>query len=222
MEEENILFKKLDRPLELEVRGEDAVHIYLTKLMDVAPESVSVLAPKDQHDKVVAIEGGTRLKLIVTEGGVVFTFDTMVLGAKLSGTVPLLILQKPARMERVQRRNNFRVPTEEFPCTVTYAEDEQPENLKATCKEISGGGMMIVVERNIPKDGNIEITFQLSEEPEIFSLIGEVKRVEQLQRVGITEYRLGIFFCNISDRQREKIIKYTFRQQRKLIQRGLL
>lgn len=220
MDDHNLLFKNLRKEIALEVSSNSVVHIYATRLMDVGPDSVVVIAPQEEGH-IVTIDSGSRVKLIITEGSVVFTFDSMVLGVAIKDDVPLLNLQRPFRMETIQRRNNFRVPTAEFDVMIT-ALGGATEPFKGVCKEVSGGGMMIVTDYEFASGDGLGITFTLRDEPEQFSVMGEIKRIENLRRGNIAEFRYGVFFTNISDRMREKIIKYTFRQQRKLIQRGLL
>jgi c-di-GMP-binding flagellar brake protein YcgR len=219
--EENVFFKKLNQDIDLELRSETAVNVYPAKVLDVATETISVTAPREQG-KLVPIDGGTRIKLIVVDGSVVFSFDSIVLGAKIEGTAPVLVLQKPAHMERTQRRTTFRVPTEQFPAEGKIIQGSAAIPFEAVCKEISGGGMMIVVDREIVSGTNLEVSFSLRGIPERFTVLGEAKRVEHLRRSGVSEYRVGVFFSNISDKMREKIIRYTFDQQRRLIQRGLI
>ena len=220
--DENPLFKTLHRPVELEVVIGNIVNVFETRIVQSAPETIGVDAPRDENGTMVVLEKGTPVKLLVTEASVVFMFDSVVIEGVAPEKVPTLVLQKPTNMTNPQRRKSFRVLTEKFPVDITVLKGANPATLHGICKEISGSGMMLMSDHKLPVECNLELVFKLEGEPEEVSLPGHVKRVEHMKRSSLFEYRLGIFFTDISERMREKLIKYTFRQQRRLIQRGLL
>jgi len=79
-------------------------------------------------------------------------------------------------------------------------------------RDISGSGVAIVIEENIPVGKFVEIILPLEEE----KLTIECMVVRSSSKVyGLVEkYELGLSYLNLSDKSRYKIIKYIFKQQR--------
>jgi len=216
-----IIRKSLNKSIELEFRLEDTITVYDSKIISAGQDILSVIAPKEDG-KIAPIDDGTKIKILLSDENVLFVLDTQVMGSTIVSKVPLLALSQPAKLDTMQRRSNFRIPTEQFPVKVKVPSDNTTREADAICMELSGGGMQVALDRPIPMGKNVELIFKLHNIASLFIIVGEVKRLDKVRRKNRFEFRLGVFFSTISNKMRDDIVKYTFAQQRKLIQRGVL
>lgn len=148
----------------------------------------------------------------LTDGGVKNYFNTSVVGFT-EDTIRLVIIKKPdpKTITRVQRRSFLRVPAE-LEIAVKYTEQLQ---FVAMTEDVGGGGISFMCEGYIPlssaavigcwllvpyKNGSIEhVPFK-----------GEIVRVKMLE----TGKQLAMTrFLEITDRDRQKLIRYCFERQ---------
>lgn len=104
-------------------------------------------------------------------------------------------------------------------------EDEEEETREIWCKsrDLSGGGLMLLSMKPIPvkKGSKVDVTFQL--ESENIQGSCEIMRVyTELDTSGIERYILGVKFLNLSEKNRQFIIKFVYQRQIDLRRRGLL
>lgn len=80
---------------------------------------------------------------------------------------------------------------------------------------ISGSGMMAIVDHAVEVGQIIHATFFLSKYPPLYlDLFGEIVRVTPIDEKGAERYQIGIHFLDLSVNDREKIIATVFRRQR--------
>ena len=86
--------------------------------------------------------------------------------------------------------------------------------------DISGGGVRILLDRNIEKGSLLECKLKINDEDLL--LKGEVVRSQLIQQYPITKYEIGISFVDITEYQRDQIIGFIFEEQRKLRRKGFI
>jgi c-di-GMP-binding flagellar brake protein YcgR len=77
-----------------------------------------------------------------------------------------------------------------------------------TVTDLSGGGLRLELEKPVPEDQRLMITFDLGDEP--FDVI--VKVVESIQTIKGRMIVRG-YFDEIAERSRRDIIRFVFREQ---------
>ncbi len=83
---------------------------------------------------------------------------------------------------------------------------------------ISGSGVSLAVSSPVEVGLLLDITLFISDFPfGMFNVQGEVIRVEPKRGDETGYHEIGIKFLNLSDKERERLIAYTFRQQRRTI-----
>ena len=127
--------------------------------------------------------------------------------------VDLLKLNRISSIKRIQRRNYYRLNiTLPISIKLLTDKDKQSQNFKEWLKtytmDISGGGVRILLDRNIEKGSLL--------------LKGEVVRSQLIQQYPITKYEIGISFVDITEYQRDQIIGFIFEEQRKLRRKGFI
>ena len=83
---------------------------------------------------------------------------------------------------------------------------------------ISGSGVSLVVSGSVDVGLLLDISLFIPNFPlGVFNVQGEVIRVEPKRGDSSDLFEIGIKFLNMSDEERERLIAYTFRQQRRTI-----
>jgi hypothetical protein len=87
--------------------------------------------------------------------------------------------------------------------------------------DISGSGICVLVQGTVEIGQFVKISLYLPEGwPSSIEAFGEVVRVELLENEKPDLYEVGIKFVRLNDEERERIIAYTFQQQRNAIRRS--
>lgn len=139
--------------------------------------------------------------------------------------VDLLKLNRISSIKRIQRRNYYRLNiTLPISIKLLTDKDKQSQNFKEWLKtytmDISGGGVRILLDRNIEKGSLLECKLKINDEDLL--LKGEVVRSQLIQQYPITKYEIGISFVDITEYQRDQIIGFIFEEQRKLRRKGFI
>ena len=143
--------------------------------------------------------------------------------------IPMLKMKALSSLNRIQRRQFYRY---ECMLPVEYREVKEKKSghqtdvketpmLKTLTKDISGGGLCIVLEEKVEKGTILDMIVEL-EENEKVSFKGKVIRIDRTPDSDKYKYEAGIVFQTIDEKEREKIIKFIFSEQRKLIEKGLI
>ena len=83
---------------------------------------------------------------------------------------------------------------------------------------ISGSGVSLVVSTAVEVGLLLDVSLFIPNFPlGVFNIQGEVIRVEPKRGDNSGLFEIGIKFLNMSDEERERLISYTFRQQRRTI-----
>jgi len=217
----DIIEKNLNKSIELEVRAGKLITVYKSTIHSILPNKLIVTNPLE-NQKTALIKHGTGLKLVILEENILFTFDAQAERPHFKGKLSLLTLNLQEREEQTQKRDSYRVPTEQFPINVKIPSRTGAIVSNGVCIELSEGGMMSNIDQRLPSGGIVGISFKLPEDPHLYDIMGEAKRVVQVSHRNKTEYRTGFNFYTIPAKVRDNIVKYVFRQQQNLIRSGLM
>lgn len=203
-------------------------------IQDVKEKTLLISIPMHEGHYVPFING-EKIECLYFSEEYIFKFKSSVLG-RIEQGIQLLVIEKPEphNIIRVQRRNYVRVSmVKEIKCSKFSLDlisknkkdsegeykglngiiiDENKLN-KCLLLDMSGGGMRIKTNERV-SHGDLMIA--------VLSLnLGELivtAKVVRAQKTEENDYIYGLTFTDISDRDREKIIKYIFsvmRDQRK-------
>lgn len=130
--------------------------------------------------------------------------------------IEVLVVQSPevSKVTREQRREFVRVPVD-FPLTViTKSESGIQNKISTMVRDISGGGLSILIPSTIVLNPGdlIQMQFTLPNSTTLFEMNGEVVRVSERNEKGYAAVSLK--YSNIKEALRQKIIQFTFTRQR--------
>lgn len=205
----------------IEIFWDDGV--YRCTVQDVTDEYLAISVPIN-NGRYIPLNRGERIEIVYYEDrDNIFRFIGVVTGRKVE-RIPVILLEIPDKVERIQRRRFVRVPVIQYvniskvePNLSMLRIEMMAKNKeiasKATLIDLSGGGLRLKVDSDINIGDMLVVILPLTTREVI--LKGKVVRVE----IDDEKRRIcGIDFIELSESVRDLIIRYIFeimRQQRK-------
>ncbi len=212
---------KLGTRLELElidISGEKVGSTYVSQLLEHQDDTLLYISAPIYEARLVYIPDGTLIHLTFIHGRQgLFEFTARVKSKEFRDNVAVLLIEPNSEIEKIQRRMNYRLEIVlDVLMWLPTADMKNP--VKAYTKNISGSGLCIISEIDIPKHTEIKIDLELSTEMNISakclilrSTAGELRKVKS--------YELGMYFTEISMKSKEALIKFIYHEQRMLIKK---
>jgi c-di-GMP-binding flagellar brake protein YcgR len=197
------------------------LHDYNSQVVEIYNnEFIDILIPmRKNHD--VYLKEDIVLKLIVSKGDAVYEFKA-ALHEKLFGRIPLLKLRILSEVNKIQRRNFYRLRLMkelEAKQVEDIKERKYGDKFKGNLLDISAGGLLFNSNKELQEKDMLELTLNLnSKKLIVFGIIVRKTFTTNL----IVPYTYGVQFNRISDFERNEITKYIFEEQRRLIKKGLV
>jgi c-di-GMP-binding flagellar brake protein YcgR len=211
------LLPKVNQLLYMQVNSideEEAKEELKARIADVLDEHILIEIPiRAKTGKLKRLYAGDEISAYyLTEGGVKNFFVTSVLGFR-EDVLKLVVIKKPEleAITKVQRRNFLRVPAE-LEIAVKISEHIQ---FMGMTDDVGGGGISFLCDKIVPiQVNNIASCWLLV--PFKNGKVDHVPFKAELVRIKPTDNDLVIVmlrFIDISDRDRQKIIRYCFERQ---------
>lgn len=220
MTAESMDFLKVNQRVEMTVTGTQEK--YFSRVEDVVNDGIVVAAPVKQG-QVVAVAAGTLFNITILGENDMYNFQTEVLSRSQTGTVPVLTLKKPDSMQKVQRRNFFRVSADlsvGFRVLPEVTAMSMDPFIPARAKDISGGGLLLSTEQPIAREMVVELLVTIPQEKEQVPAVAKIVFVKE-GKGGDKHREAATVFMVIDEPDREKIVKYVFKRQQELRRKEL-
>jgi c-di-GMP-binding flagellar brake protein YcgR len=196
-------------------------HEYVSQVVELYENGfMDVLIPI-HNKRIVYIRPDTVLAVSIPKGEAVYEIKATI-HEKLFGRIPLLKLQVFPEVNKIQRRNFYRLKLMrdiEVRLVEDFKERIYGERFKGNLHDISAGGVLLSFKKELQENDNLELTLDLNGKKLI--VFGVVVR-RTLSANSTTEYIYGIKYYRISEYERNEIMKFIFEEQRKLIKKGLI
>lgn len=194
--------------------------VHITRVEEVSDRWVAVLRPTHRYEPVRFYPGTpVEMRVVRTtapEG--IYRAETVVLG-ETRQRVPLLRLEPPLRWERSQLREYFRVPARR-PVRVRKVKDgDDGVWMEGRTRDLSGGGCQAMLPTKLEQGTAIELELELPDA--VHRLVGTVQRVQVESGDLDLPVSVGVKFEQLSERQREELIRYAFERQIELRRKGM-
>lgn len=206
--------------LELEFlnrNGEKTGNTYVSQLLEQLVDNCMVISAPIFEARLtfIPLQAQLRLTLMHHKYGLL-GFTVLVTGKEFRGNIAVLIVQPESELVKIQRRTHYRLDC--LADVLVWLGEKDPNAdsnaaFKAFTKNISGSGVCIVTEADIPKGSKVEIEL---------SLVGSVRVIAKCIVIRNTRfevkksksYEIGLHFTDISQKDQDSLIKYIFEQQR--------
>lgn len=214
---------KAGTKLEVEIADKDVAQTktsIVSQLEYIDNNSAYILAPIVEG-VVYPISSGTGINMYFISEGMFYRMSAVVERKEIKDKIPYLKVRIDGEPEKLQRRQFFRVD-----CSVPVkfriiAEDLNNPLVKAYTRDISGGGINVASENSINPGSLLECELSLNDN-KVIQFEGEVMRAYEMDSSELKKCLLGISFKKISDKDREAIVGFIFKEQVKLRKKGLI
>lgn len=152
---------------------------------------------------------GDSITVMKDSGSIIFLFDTNYLGRD-KGKFDYLLLELPKKIDRMQRREFFRLPIN-VKLSLKKENDESEAIFLGETLDLSGSGLSVDLDAVLEKGDKVVINLPMTKDVYIEDIYGKVSRVSEGE---LLPYRYGIEFTDIEANKKEKIVAYIFEVQR--------
>lgn len=193
---------------------------YRADIQDVKKDYIMISMPVSEN-KYYTMHRGSIVEFYITGEKEIDKFKSEVLGKKIENNVQLAILTYPLFVEKIQRREYFRLPVAldaklyMLPGDKVYKSIvDVPAGFLNRLKDgiiidISGGGLKAAVKEQMTKGHYAIVSINI---PDKLTLICKIVWVEKDTKN--RNYRVALRFEDISERDRDKVIKFIFEKMR--------
>ncbi len=203
----------------IEIRNEK----YSSYIEDVDNKSIFLATPISGGAPVM-VRKNEKIKVWVFVKASMYEFDATVLKT-YTEPLPMLKIEKPKKAKKIQRRSFFRlektIPVEYYILDKDGSK-ENSEKFEANFLDISGGGAKLSTEKNVPFGAHLEFNIYLDDGKDDLPLvcIGKVVHSKKIDTEKVKIYHYGIEFVSLTMDLQERIVQYTFEEQRKMRLKG--
>lgn len=203
-------------------RRRDRSIIYPSQLLDVINENTYVVSGPITKSTIVPVFINENIEIvyIVKDKGR-YKFEAIVL-KKEEKNVYKLVVKKIGEVKRLQQRKfyrfNINLPVKKF-FLLEIGNKQKIIEEKCLTKDISGSGIKLLSNYKHTVNDIVECLFEIDNKE--IHIKGRVIRVGEIEESPF-RYELGIYFSDIKKKDREDIIKYIFKQERIMIDKGLI
>jgi c-di-GMP-binding flagellar brake protein YcgR len=199
---------------------------YKCNIQDIDGDVIMIDMPVSQG-KYYTMHRNSLIEFFVVTENEITKCRSKVLGFKLEGRLRLFVLTFPEVIGRVQRREFFRLPIAMearyvlLPESINNINTEKlsqnylSEMKKCITVDISGGGLKIVTKEECTAGRKLVVSLSIPDEIKVICSVIRCWYTEQERN-----YSIALRFENISERVRDKIIRFVFakmREQTKLV-----
>ncbi|MGL4655911.1 MAG: flagellar brake protein [Sarcina sp.] len=182
--------------------------IYKSKIQGLDDEKIHIDIPLHNNDYLMLNVGEeVRVLSYSSQEAAVHELSCEVVSRKIEGNIRLYILDKPFKVRKIQRRNYVRVKlTRVIKCV------KEETSFDVLLLDLSGGGMRVKTLKKFDIGDEIMVKISVDNQMPI-EVNGKVVRIEDA--INSRNNVIGVEFIDISEWEREKIIKIVFEIMRK-------
>ena len=213
------MFKKkliIGLTVELDVSEGEYKGKYRTRIEEVGERLLMVGAPF-KHREVVALREGTKVTLTFWDEAAAYSFEGKIM-QRIAVPIPMLVLEMPNSVAKVQRRNYVRVPALYELSFRSVTKEGLSDSQQGTLLDLSGGGMRFLTKNRLESNALVYVQLCLPKgDLQLPVRVCRAVKIEETKR-----YTVSVEFHEISERERDQIIRCVFDIQRTMRQKGLL
>lgn len=199
----------------------DHFNEYISQIAEIhGNEFIDILIPIHRK-RDVYLKEDTILKIVISKEEAVYEFRA-VLHEKLFGRIPLLRLKVLSEVNKIQRRDFYRLKIMrdiEVRLVLDLKEKKYDEQHICNLLDISVGGLLFNSRKEFQEKDMLEFTLDLNGKK--LTAFGTIIR-RTLNDNFRAPYSYGVKYVNMNTREREVITKFVYEEQRRMIKKGLI
>lgn len=212
---------KPNQRVSIEVVGSDPPERYPSRVENVGRDHLSLAAPFGQVG-AVPLHVGTKLRVTLFHNGGAHAFDTAVVGRQAE-PLPLLLVERPTRLEVLQRRQYFRQAA--VVRSLCRADPDSPQEIEGLTRSLGGGGISMRshdiagcqwILDHAATGEPVWLEVELPDRP--LNVLATVVWTRLDRDEGYIE--MAFEFTDLPDCERERLIRYLFVLQRDALRKG--
>lgn len=190
--------------------------IYLPSKVENIETDGLVLSMPIKRRSIFFVAIGEKINVYFPKRGSFYCMEAKV-EKKDYCPLPLITVFPLGRPFKMQKRKYFRLQT---PLKIYFKlSDTEVWNKVYVC-DISAGGIKFPLNHRLKSGKQIEVRIPNILDDNVLKAV--IVRLEEKQDRTIFPYDIAIKFIDIDDGTRDKIVKYLFRKQMKLIKKGIV
>lgn len=201
----------------VEFEAEDGIGKYTSRIEDILQDRLVVAMPIDEKRRPILPEPDTKVYGRIITDKCVYRFFS-IYKERLADPIPVWRITKPDMLERWQRRRFVRVPARlSLNVQIVNPEGQLEPSVPTTSVDISGNGICFLYPSlvhissravldiaSLPGIGNLQIT-------------SRVAKCVPVETPTAVIYHIGAEFENMEPSVQNKLIRFIFELQRKLL-----
>lgn len=202
----------------LDINGEKVGRTYISQLLEHQDDNLLIISAPISEARLVYIPDNMPIRLtFVHNPQGLLGFSAMVRSKVFRGNIAMMIVEPENGVDKIQRRMNYRLDV--VLDVLMWLPDPNEKNpIKAYTKNVSGSGLCVISEINIPKRTEIKVELSLAKDLSISAKCAILRNIPTELRKG-KGYELGMNFTDISMKSQDVLIKFLFDRQRLLIKK---
>lgn len=223
----SIEYLKENLLIELEINNHFIKGRFPSRIEMIGGQTISVAYPI-YKGALIPIRKGEHIQATFIYKQQVYAFTSRVLG-RVNDTVPLLVLERPLQLSKIQRRQFVRI---EVSIPIEFRkmpenkelEEEDSETIvypgRGHTVNISGGGVLFITKYDIKMEELLELRMNLPKRGQLITRARPV-RIEPVDTYGDKRLAVAVCFEGIKESERDAIVAFIFERQREMLKRGL-
>jgi c-di-GMP-binding flagellar brake protein YcgR len=214
---------KLNQLVNIEITNTEGESTrYRSRIIDIDDQYVTLIAPRSEQE-VIKLAPGKIMNIWFWNSEALYTFSSYLIKEESEDIINKICIAYPETIIRVQKRDYVRVPYD-LDVLLSYNNNKgEEEFIRCRTKDISGGGLMLVINVYAPLHKGTIVNLQFKLDDELIKVKGEVVWNDwTLDKHGFEQNNIGVKFKNILESTRKIIIKNVFARQIELKRKGLL
>ena len=189
---------------------------YRTKIEEIGVKILSIGVPIAQR-QFIPLREGTELEVTFWDDVSAYSFSSVIIN-RIAVPVPTFVIEHPNKIHRIQRRQYVRL-TISTPFDYYVLEKEGLSKVHKGCMiDLSGGGIQFKSKNNLPPNTIIVIKITMGNtDTELSASV-----IRSIEAEETDHYKISAEFHEISEKTRDKIIRYIFDLQREMRKKGLI
>lgn len=211
----DLSFLRENQRIELEIFRNGKSEKFPSRVEELSENAITISSPL-YRGEIVPVNMGEKIKIIINVDNGILQFEITVLDRKKIHNINCLVVSKPESLQKIQRRNFFRIKCQvdvEYRKLVEISQFCKDPFIKTSTKDISGGGLLLVAHENVTKESILEVIIHLPKYGEI-NTVGKVVMVKDGVEDTKGKKEIALEFVVIEEKDREKIVKFIFEKQR--------